>query len=66
MRSLFFTGNINKRGIMRDNQRMVCVTDVTKVRLEELKLASIKNGERKTLGGIVDHLVKEAYDRLGH
>lgn len=44
---------------------MVCVTDVTKVRLEELKLASIKNGERKTLGGIVDHLVKEAYERLG-
>lgn len=49
---------------MKDNHKIVVVTDVTRVRLEEMKCSALKNGERKTIGGIVDKLVKDAYERI--
>lgn len=48
-----------------DNKKVVVVTDLTRTRLEELKKQFIKkDGERKTLGGVVDSLVKDAYEKL--
>lgn len=47
---------------MRENRKVVVVTDKTRIRLEEMRLEMFKNGVRQTIGGIVDHIVKEAYD----
>lgn len=48
---------------MRENQKVVVVTAKTRIRLEEMRLEMMKeNGVHHTIGGLVDHIVKEAYD----
>ena len=49
---------------MDNMQKMIVVSPATKTRLEEIKLIQKKAGQRSTMGGIVDKLVSDEYDRV--
>lgn len=49
--------------IKQQKAPIVVISPQTRIWLEEIKLKQIKKGFRPTLGGIVDSLVKDEYER---
>ena len=55
---------MNSEEIKQQKAPIVVISPQSKIWLEEIKLTLVKQGFRPTLGGIVDNLIKDEYERV--